>query len=127
MYIWNYIFQIFMIRYWDDQYRTVPVFRKPLENETLGDFQWTPDGFNTIILSDNQGLSDRELMGLLLHEMCHHVVFEKHGYELAPHGVEWQEEMRRCGFKGKINRWTDGCDRFTEEEYHEIMDLVEGI
>ena len=127
MYIWNYVFQIFMIRYWDDNHRQIPVFRGELEGEALGDFQWTESGINDIILSTNQGLSDRELMGLLLHEMCHHVVYEKYGYKLAPHGVEWQEEMKVAGFTGKINRWTDGCNRFTEEEYHEIMDLVEGI
>ena len=127
MYIWNYVFEIFMIKFWDDKYDQIPVFRGELEGEMLANFQWTESGINDIILSSNQGLSDRELMGLLLHEMCHHVVYEKHGYKLAPHGVEWQEEMKAAGFTGKINRWTDGCDRFTEEEYHEIMDLVEGI
>ena len=127
MYIWNYVFQIFMIRYWEDKYRHIPVFQKSLKGEMLADFRWTEDGFNSIILSNNQDLTDRELMGVLLHEMCHHAVWESHGYRIAPHGVEWQEEMRRVGFTGKINRWTDGCDRFSEEEYHEIMDLVEGI
>ena len=127
MYIWNYVFQIFMIRYWEDKYRSIPVFRGELKNKMIGDFRHTKEGINSIILSSNQDLTNKELMGVLLHEVCHHIVFEKHGWAVHPHGVEWQEEMRRVGFTGKINRWTDGLGHFTEEEYHEIMDLVEGI
>ena len=29
--------------------------------------------------------------------------------------------MRYVGFTGKINRWTDGVDFFTEEQYKEIL------
>ena len=121
MYIWNYVFQIFMKRYWNNEIRGVPVFRGELKGEMLADFRWTESGINDIILSTNQGLTDQELMGVLLHEMCHHVVYEKHGFRVSPHGVEWQEEMRHVGFTGKINRWTDGCDFFTEEQYKEIL------
>ena len=124
MYIWNYVFQIFMIRFWEERYRSVPVFTKEQTGKQLAEFLCTPEGFNSIILSDNKGLTDRELMGVLLHEMCHYVVFEKHGFALPPHGVEWQEEMRTVGFTGKINRWTDGSDRFTEEEYQSILELL---
>jgi len=124
MYIWNYVLQIFMKRYWDDGYRCIPVFMKELKGEMLGDFRHTEEGINSIILSSNQGLSDRELMGVLLHETCHHIVFEKHGCHMFPHGVEWQEEMRNVGFIGKINRWTDGIDFFTEEQYQEILKSV---
>ena len=79
MYIWNYIFQIFMIRYWEDRYRQIPVFMGELPGDMLAHFQHTPEGINDIILADNQDLTDRELMGVLLHEMCHHVVFEEYG------------------------------------------------
>ena len=93
MYIWNYVFQIFMIRYWQDAYRQVPVF------------------------------TDRELMGVLLHEMCHHVVFEEHGYDVTPHGFEWMAEMRRVGFDAPD--WeSDGTDFFSEEEYQSILELL---
>ena len=124
MYIWNYVFQIFMKRYWNDEYRTIPVFMKELKGEMLGDFRHTESGINSIILSINQGLTDRELMGVLLHEACHHIVFEKHGCYVYPHGVEWQEEMRHVGFTGKINRWSDGINFFTEEQYKEILNKL---
>ena len=124
MYIWNYVFQIFMKRYWNDEYRCIPVFMKELEGQMLADFRHTEEGFNSIILSSNQGLTDRELMGVLLHEACHHIVFEKHGCFVYPHGEEWQEEMRHVGFTGKINRWTDGVDFFTEEQYKEILNKL---
>jgi len=120
-YIWNYAFKHLMKKYWGGKYRSVPVFREPMEGDMLADFRHTETGINSIILSNNQGLSDRELMGVLLHEACHHIVFEKHGCHVYPHGEEWQEEMRHVGFTGKINRWTDGCDFFTEEQYKEIL------
>jgi len=41
-----------------------------------------------------------------------------------PHGDEWQQEMRHVGFTGKINRWSDGVDFFTEEEYKEILNKL---
>ena len=123
MYIWNYIFQIFMIRYWEDRYRAVPVFTGEQPVDQLAEFLCTPEGFNSIILSDNQDLTDRELMGVLLHEMCHHIVFEEHGYDVIPHGFEWMTEMRRVGFTDPD--WeTDGCDFFSEEEYQEILELL---
>ena len=126
MYIWNYVAQIFMIRYWDDAYRTVPVFSKELAGDKLAKFDHTPEGFNCIILSSNQGLTDREMMGVLLHELCHHVAFEKHGWDIESHGEEWKAEMLRVGFENPCEA-TDGMNFFSEREYHETMDLVEGI
>ena len=125
MYIWNYVFNILLQKYWGTAYRTVPVFSKDLEDETLGSFQCTPHGFNAILLAQNQGLSDRQLMGVLLHEMCHHAVFEQYGIEVEPHGAEWIAEMRRVGFGGKINGQTDGVDFFSELAYCEILELME--
>ena len=123
MYIWNYVFQIFMIRYWEERYRTVPVFTGEQSGEQLAEFLCTPEGFNSIILSTNQDLTDRELMGVLLHEMCHHVVFEEHGYDTTPHGFEWMAEMRRVGFDAPD--WeSDGTDFFSEEEYQSILELL---
>ena len=123
MYIWNYVFQIFLIRYWGERYRHIPVFRGELPGEMLAKFQHTPCGINDIILSTNQGLADRELMGVLLHEMCHHVVFEEYGMDVIPHGFEWMVEMRRVGFEDPD--WeTDGCDFFSEEEYQSILELL---
>tara|TARA_R110000851_G_scaffold157414_1_gene300281 strand:+ start:123 stop:479 length:357 start_codon:yes stop_codon:yes gene_type:complete len=112
-----------MIRFWEDCYRQIPVFTGELTKDMLAKFQHTPEGINDIILSTNQGLTDRELMGVLLHEMCHHVVFEEHGYEVQSHGFEWMAEMRRIGFEDPD--WeTDGCDFFSEEEYQSILELL---
>jgi len=124
MFIWNHIFEIFMKKYWNDKYRQIPVFSKETEGVILGDFNWTIEGVNSITLTNNQTLTDRELMGHLLHQMCRHIIFEKHGHKIFPYGIEWQEEMRIVGFTGKINRWTDGSDRFTENEYQSIVELL---
>ena len=123
MFIWNYVFQIFMIRYWDDRYRTIPVFLKDLSDDMLGNFAHTPEGINSIWLANNQDLSDRELMGVLLHEMCHHVVFEEHGCDVLAHGFEWMAEMRRVGFTDP-DCFTDGTEFFSEEEYQSILELL---
>ena len=123
MYIWNYVFQIFMIRFWEERYRQIPVFMGELPGEMLAKFQHTPCGINDIILSSNQGLTVRELMGVLLHEMCHHIVFEEHGMDVIPHGFEWMAEMRRVGFDNPD--WeTDGCDFFSDAECQEILELL---
>ena len=39
MYIWNYVFQIFMKRYWEEEYRYIPVFMDELQGEMLADFR----------------------------------------------------------------------------------------
>tara|TARA_B100000287_G_scaffold264164_1_gene248590 strand:- start:1547 stop:1933 length:387 start_codon:yes stop_codon:yes gene_type:complete len=124
MFIWNYVFQVFMTRYWGDRYRTIPVFLKDLPDDMLGNFAHTPCGINSIWLAKNQDLTDRELMGVLLHEMCHHVVFEEYGCEdVLPHGFEWMAQMRKVGFEDPD--WeTDGCDFFSEQEYKEILKLL---
>lgn len=123
MYIWNYVLQFFLVNYWGDDYRTVPVFLSELDRDRLAEFVHTPQGFNAIILSSNQGLTDRELMGVLLHEICHHVVFEECGCEVEAHGDEWKAEMRHVGFRNP-DELTDGCDFFSEEEYLEILGLL---
>tara|TARA_R110002110_G_scaffold53401_3_gene154288 strand:- start:1489 stop:1848 length:360 start_codon:yes stop_codon:yes gene_type:complete len=112
-----------MIRYWEEAYRQIPVFTKVQPGEQLAEFLCTPEGFNSIVLATNQDLTDRELMGVLLHEMCHHVVFEEYGYDVTPHGFEWMAEMMRVGFEDPD--WeSDGCDFFSEEEYQSILELL---
>jgi hypothetical protein len=109
---WNYIFDALNNYFWNDKFRSVPVFLHDAEKDMLGNFQCTPEGFNSILLSRNQGLSDLEMLGVLLHEMCHHVAFEKHGIAIEPHGHEWQAEMKHVGFTKDIDELTDGCNRF---------------
>jgi hypothetical protein len=41
--------------------------------------------------------------------------------KIPPHGKEWQDEMRSVGFKGKINRWTDGINFCSKELFDELL------
>ena len=125
-YIWNYAFRHLMKKYWNNKYRSIPVFRAELEDDLLAKFQHDDIGINSIVLSNNQCLSDRELMGVLLHEMCHHVVYEKFGAEVDAHGAEWETQMKFVGFEYPIDQHTDGTDFFSEEEYQEILRLLPG-
>ena len=123
--IWSHIFRALNEMYWDNKLRHIPVFEQDLEGEMLGDFRHTVDGINSIILAKNQGLTNLERVGVLLHEMCHQAVFQKHGCDVYPHGTEWKEEMKNCGFEGKINRWTDGTRRFNESDLRVILEIYE--
>ena len=109
-----------MERYWSSRYRSVPVFYGSLKEDMLGEYQCTPLGINDITLADNQGLSDKELLGVLLHEMCHHVVFETHGIDVEPHGDEWKIEMEKVGFIDP-DEYTDGINFFSDQELKEIF------
>ncbi len=124
-YIWNYAFKHLMKKYWNNKYRTIPIFQIELTGEMLGNYRHDANGFNSICLANNQGLSDRELMGVLLHEMCHHVVYEEHGMEVQPHGFEWMAEMKKVGFDTPDPE-TDGTDFLSEQEYQEILDALPG-
>jgi len=123
--MWNHVFKALNEIYWKDKLREIPVFEDELAGEMLANFEHTPEGINSILLSKNQGLTDLERIGVLLHEMCHQAVFQNHGCEVYPHGNEWKEEMQRCGFTGKINRWTDGTDRFDEDDLKLILEVYE--
>lgn len=125
--IWNYMFKSLNQIYWSNALRSIPTFLSSLEGDMLGDFLHTPCGINSIHLADNQGLTDREMAGVLLHEMCHQSVFQKYGCEVDGHGIEWQEEMRKVGFVGTINEYTDGLNRFNDEEMQDIMKTYEQI
>ena len=85
-YIWNYAFDYFMRKYWNQMYRSIPVFLKDMEGDMIGDFAHDEMGVNTIHLAKNKGLSERQMLGVLLHEMCHHVVYEKYGMDVEAHG-----------------------------------------
>ena len=119
--MWIYIYRILNKTYWNSMLRDVPVFLKDLEHDKLGDFQCTPAGINSILLGKNQNMTVSETIGVLLHEMCHQAAFQKSGIEIDPHGREWQNEMRKAGFCGVINEYTDGLDRFTKEDTEKIM------
>ena len=73
-----------------------------------------------IELANNSKLTSLQLLGVLLHEMCHHWVEVTHGHGVSAanggkrvigHGKEWKREMRRVGYTGKITRFS-GKERF---------------
>ena len=73
-----------------------------------------------IELANNSKLTSLQLLGVLLHEMCHHWVEVTHGHGVSAanggkrvigHGKEWKREMRRVGYTGKIARFS-GKERF---------------
>jgi len=124
-YIWNYAFDYFMRKYWNQMYRSVPVFLEEMDDDMLGNYRHDELGCNSIILANNQGLSERQMLGVLLHEMCHHVVYEKHGMDLDGHGIEWETEMKKVGFE-KPDCFTDGTEFFSEEDHKEILRMLRG-
>lgn len=120
---WNDAFDYLNNEFWDGQLRKIPVRSLSLK-KAYGMFYYNSNssGRSRIELSNNHGLSAHELLGVLLHEMCHHYVNEtyRHGVSAAMggkrvigHGKEWKAEMRRVGYTGKITRFT-GKERFTK-------------
>ena len=86
-------------KFWNGEVRDIPVVLEPLGVDHLGDFEFSLDGFfNCIILSENAGLSVKEMIGVLAHEMTHQWVFQNHGGEVEEHGEEWMQEIRKIGF-----------------------------
>jgi predicted SprT family Zn-dependent metalloprotease len=52
-------------------------------------------------------LTTLQRTNILLHEMAHHFIFEKHGDDFYhDHPKVWKQEMKRLGFKGKITKYT---------------------
>ena len=96
--VWQYISRGLNEKLWDNKVKDVPVFLKPLGVDRLGEFRFTPCGINSIILSNNAGLTTKEMIGVLAHEMTHQWVFQNYGWEVEEHGTEWSEEIKRIGF-----------------------------
>jgi site-specific DNA-methyltransferase (adenine-specific) len=124
-YIWNYAFDYFMRKHWNNEYRSVPVFLREMDDDMLGNYRHDQLGCNNIVLANNQGLSEKQMLGVLLHEMCHHVVYEEFGMDVEAHGFEWISEMKRVGFEDP-DCFSDGTDFFSEEEYKEIIRMLRG-
>ena len=124
-YIWNYAFKHFMKKHWGNRYRSVPVFLQEMDDDMLGDYRHDEMGCNSILLATNQDLTDRQMLGVLLHEMCHHVVYEEFGMDVDGHGFEWIAEMQRVGFEDP-DCFTDGVGFFSEEQYKEILSMLGG-
>ena len=112
---WNEAFDQLNDRYWRGSLPKIPVTTESTRKPQLGWFGHS--GY--IKLSANKGMSPNEMLGVLLHEMCHHSVQEDHGHgkssgrggRVIGHGKEWKAEMRRVGYLGKITKYR-GRDRF---------------
>ena len=113
---WDEAFDMLNDRYWNGSLKKIPVTAEATSKKRYGWFGHS--GY--IKLSSNKGLSPKQMLGVLLHEMCHHYVHEKYGHgcsngrggRVIGHGKEWKREMRRVGYTGKITKYT-GHQRFT--------------
>ena len=113
---WGEAFDMLNTQFWNGALPKIPVTAEATRKAQYGWYGYK--GY--IKLSSNKGLSPLQMLGVLLHEMCHHYVevTYKHGYSAAAggkrvigHGKEWKAEMRRVGYTGKITRYT-GKERF---------------
>ena len=113
---WNEAFDQLNATYWKGALPKIPVSTESTRKRQLGWYGYT--GY--IKLSSNKGMTPVEMLGVLLHEMCHHYVEVTYGHghsaaaggkRVIGHGKEWKREMRRVGYTGKITRYT-GKERF---------------
>lgn len=112
---WGDAFDHLNNRYWNGRLPKIPVSTESTRKRQYGWFGHA--GY--IKLSNNKGLSPQQMLGVLLHEMCHHSVHVRFGHghangrggRVIGHGKEWKSEMRRVGYLGKITKFT-GKERF---------------
>ena len=112
---WNAAFDHLNTQCWNGALPKIPVNMVTTKKKWYGLYR--PPG--EIRLNRRYGLSSKALLGVLLHEMCHHWVEVTYGHgttaanggRIIGHGKEWKREMRRVGYTGKITRFT-GKERF---------------
>ena len=112
---WNEAFDHLNTQYWDGALPKIPVNMVTTKKKWYGLYRHAGE----IRLNRRYGLSSKELLGVLLHEMCHHWVEVTYGHgtsaanggRIIGHGKEWKREMRRVSYTGKITRFT-GRGRF---------------
>ena len=114
---WDDAFDHLNTMFWNGQLKKIPVAYISLKKKKAYGFYHGCG--SKISLANDYGLSAKQLLGVLLHEMCHHSVHLTHGHGQANgrggrvigHGKEWKAEMRRVGYTGKITKYR-GSDRF---------------
>ena len=112
---WNAAFDHLNAQFWNGTLPKIPVNMVTTKKKWYGLYRHAGE----IRLNRRYGLSSKELLGVLLHEMCHHWVEVTYGHgtsaanggRIIGHGKEWKREMRRVGYTGKITRFT-GKERF---------------
>ena len=111
---WNGAFDMLNERFWNGSLQKIPVLLTA-QKKSLGLYFHN----KRIELATNKSLVGTQMLGVLLHEMCHHSVEQRfrhggqngRGGRVIGHGKEWKAEMRRVGYTGKITRYT-GSERF---------------
>ena len=115
---WNSAFDRLNEHFWNGKLTKIPVSVIRSHKKYYGMY------FNSgmIHLNAQKNLSPVAMLGVLLHEMCHHWVHTKYGHgttkggkRIIGHGKEWKREMRRVGYTGKITKYT-GYGRFVGSE-----------
>ena len=112
---WEDAFDHLNTRFWNGALPTIPVNMVTTRKKWYGLYRHGGE----IRLNSRYGLSSKEYLGVLLHEMCHHWVEVTYGHgtsaanggRIIGHGKEWKKEMRRVGYTGKITRFS-GKERF---------------
>ena len=112
---WDDAFDHLNATFWRGDLPKIPVTTESTKKPQYG--WYGHSGY--IKLSINKGLSAKQLLGVLLHEMCHHHVEVAYGHGISTsngsrvigHGKHWKQEMRRVGYTGKITKYS-GYERF---------------
>ena len=117
--VWQYILRALNEKFWNGQVKDIPVFVRPLGYERLGEFRFIGNtGINSIILSDDADLTNKQMVGVLVHEMTHQWVFQNYGCQVEEHGEEWLTAIRKIGFDEEN---LDGLDFCTDDLYDHLM------
>ena len=116
--VWYYVLKVMNKMFLNGAIREIPVFIDRLEEDMLGEFRFTDTGINSIILANNADMSEKQMMGVLLHEMVHQLVFQKYGPDVEEHGKEWLGEIKKIGF---VEEDLTGLDFITDETYAAIL------
>lgn len=90
---WNQKCEEMIAQFWPD-FRSVPVFLREMDENMEGAYEIDPCiHANCILLNCAIGMSEEKMLEILRHELCHHIVYEKHGFVAEEHGEEWKREM----------------------------------
>ena len=122
---WQTMYWVLNQRFFDGRLNMIPVYHRELDGELAeyGITAFTP----YIIINLYAEVTICEMTGVLLHKICHQAVLEEVGIKSCfKHDINWINQMRKCGFKGRIDEWTIGEERFLDnhKEYLEIYDSV---
>ncbi len=106
---WDNKFDELNDKHWEGELKKIPVFVSSL-GDSWGQYfhpsASCPHTEQEIYL--DREMTTHQRTNILLHEMCHHFIYEVHGDDFYHHHHHnlWKEEMRRVGFKGTITKYT---------------------